>query len=454
MLALELSASGRYLVVNAHDGWARSDAYVADTSVTPLRFAPVVEGRDAIFDVRVSDAALYVRTNDAAARFRVFEVDPQALARETWREIVAERNGALDAIAVARDALVLHYLEDVRSVVCIRRADGSSATLDLGARSVLGIAADEHSTDAYVQLASFLEAPEIVCVSLAADPATRVTWDRVAAPVAADAYRVEQHWCASKDGTRIPMYVVARKNVACDGTAPAVLSGYGGFNVSLVPAFAPSIVPWLDAGGVYVVANLRGGGEFGEEWHRAGMRERKQNVFDDFTAATQYLASARIADPERIAIMGGSNGGLLVAALATQRPELVRAVVCLVPLTDMLRFHKFLIARLWIAEYGDPDVPGDAAFLREYSPYHNVRDGERYPAMLVATAESDGRVDPMHARKFAARIAEASASGAPVYVYVEPSAGHGIGKPRHKIVAELTDRWSFIATQLGVAWRS
>jgi len=223
MLALELSANGRYLVVNVHDGWARSDAYVADTAVFPPHFAPIAEGRAAIFDVRVSDATLFVRTNEGAPRFRVFAVSPQALDRDAWREIVTEGDGALDAIAVSRDALVLHYLEDVRSVVRIRRGDGRFETLDFGARSVLAIATDERSPDAYVQLASFLIAPEIMRVSLAADPATRATWERIAAPLDAGAYRVEQRWYASKDGTRIPMYVVARNDVAFDGTAPAVL---------------------------------------------------------------------------------------------------------------------------------------------------------------------------------------------------------------------------------------
>ncbi len=453
MLELDLSANGRFLVVNVRDGWARSDAYVADTTATPLHFAPIAQGRPALFDTHASDTALYVRTNEEAPRFRVFAVDPERRERDTWREIVPQGGGTLDGIAVARDALILNYLEDVRSVVRIWRSGGGIETLDFGARSVLAVTADERSFDAYVQLASFLEAPEIVRVRVAANPATCESWNRIGAPFDAREYRVAQHWYASKDGTRVPLYVVARADVAWDGSAPAVLYGYGGFNISLVPSFAPSMVPWLDAGGVYAVANLRGGGEFGEDWHRAGMRERKQNVFDDFIAAVEYLARARIADPGRIAIMGGSNGGLLVAAVATQRPDLMRAVVCLVPLTDMLRFHEFLIARLWIAEYGDPGDPADAAFLRAYSPYHNVRDGERYPAMLVATAESDGRVDPMHARKFGARIAEATASDAPVYVYVEPNAGHGVGKPRHKVVAELADRWGFIATQLGVTWR-
>jgi len=451
MLALELSANGRYLVVVAHDGWARSDAYLADTTISPLSFAAVAEGRAALYDVSVSDSALYVRTNDGAERFRVFRVDPSALAREAWSEIVPEAAGALDAIAVTREALVLHYLEDVRSVLRVRRSDGSLETVTIGGRSVLAIATNERSGDAYVQLASFLEAPEIVSLTLGRGTSTPQRWHALATPFDATAYRVEQRWFASKDGTRVPAYVVARADVAFDGTAPAVLYGYGGFNVSLVPGFTPSIVPWLEAGGVYVVANLRGGGEFGEAWHRAGMRECKQNVFDDCIAAIEYIAQAKIADPARIALMGGSNGGLLVAAVATQRPDLVRAIVCLVPLTDMLRFDAFLIARLWIAEYGDPGDPRDAAFLRAYSPYHNVRDGVRYPAMLVATAEADGRVDPMHARKFGARVAEATAGDAP-YVYVEANAGHGAGKPRHKVVAELADRWSFIAMQLGVSW--
>jgi prolyl oligopeptidase len=270
------------------------------------------------------------------------------------------------------------------------------------------------------------------------------TWEAVESGFDPAKYRVEQHWFVSKDGTRVPIDVISRENAPRDGSAPAVLYGYGGFNVSLLPSFVPSLLPWLDAGGVYAVANLRGGGEFGEAWHRAGMLESKQNVFDDFIAAIEYLGSSGIADARRIAVFGGSNGGLLVAVVATQRPELVRAVVCVVPLTDMLRFHRFLIARLWIAEYGDPDVPRDAEILRGYSPYHNVRDGVAYPAMLIETAESDSRVDPMHARKFAARLQAATSGVAPILLYVEPKAGHGVGKPRHKVVAELADRWAFL----------
>jgi prolyl oligopeptidase len=451
MTRIELSPDGRWLVVTVLDGWTRNDAYVADTTQPPLRFVPLAEGRDALYDVRAGRERLYVRTNEGADRFRVFVVDPDAPERERWTEIVPEASGSLDGIAPTRNGLVLHYLEDARSVVRVARDGGPLETLaELGGRSVLGLSSHPGDETVFALHASYLEAPAIARVVVGQAASTVEVWERVVSPVDPSAYRVEQVWYVSNDGTRVPMTVVARADVARDGTAPAVLYGYGGFNISLVPSFMPTIVPWLDAGGVYAIANLRGGGEFGESWHRAGTRERKQNVFDDFIAAAEYLGSTGIAARERIAIMGGSNGGLLVAAVATQRPDLMRAVVCLVPLTDMLRFHEFLIARLWIAEYGDPDDPDDAAVLRAYSPYHRVRDGVAYPAMLVMTAESDTRVDPMHARKFAARVQAATSSGLPVYAFIEPNAGHGVGKPRRKVVAELADRWSFIADALGV----
>ena len=452
MLDVQRSPGGRYLVVTAREGWSRSDVYVADTTVEPLRFEALVEGSVALYNVDVEDEMLYVHTNEDAPRFRAFAVDPASLARATWREIVPQRDATLESLAVSGETLALHYLENARSVLRVRYPDASVVEVpETGGRSVLAMTIDGAAGEAYVQVAGYVEAPEILRIGLNARPPSVASWQRIATPFDATAYRVEQRWYVSKDGTRVPLSIVARRDVAFDGSAPAVLYGYGGFSISLVPAYAASLVPWLDAGGIYVVANLRGGGEFGETWHRDGMRDRKQNTFDDFIAAAEFLGSSGLADPARIAVMGGSNGGLLVSAFATQRPDLARAVVCLVPLTDMLRFDKFLIARLWIAEYGDPGDATDAAILRAYSPYHNVRDGVAYPAMLVATAESDSRVDPMHARKFGARVAEATSSEAPIYVYVEANAGHGIGKPRHKVVAELADRWSFLATQLGVA---
>ncbi len=448
---VSLSGDGAHLVAAVYDGWARSDAYVARGDDSALTFVPLSEGRDAVYEPLPANGKLYVRTNDGAPRFRVYEVDYARLERRDWREIVPEAAGALDGFALAQDALLLHYLVDARSVLKVRYADGRFENVPgLAQRSILALSAREASASAYVLHASFLEAPAVTRLTFSSGGFEAQVWSSVAVPFDAGAYAIEQVWYPSRDGTRIPLTLIARSDVRYDGTAPAVLYGYGGFNVSLLPWFVPSLVPWLEAGGVYAVANLRGGGEFGEAWHRAGMREKKQNVFDDFIAAATYLGTSGVADPERIAIVGGSNGGLLVAAVAVQRPELVRAVVCLVPLTDMLRFHEFLIARLWIAEYGDPDDPRDAEFLEAYSPYHNVRDGVAYPAMLISTAEADGRVDPMHAKKFGARLREAGGPGAPIYINVEADAGHGAGKPRHKRVAELADQWAFIGSELGL----
>ncbi len=230
-----------------------------------------------------------------------------------------------------------------------------------------------------------------------------------------------------------------------------MLYGYGGFAVTSTPAFSPGIVAWCEAGGVYALAGIRGGGEYGEDWHRAGMLQRKQNVFDDFAAAADWLVAEGRTSRRRLAIRGGSNGGLLVGATLVQRPDLSRAVVCAVPLLDMLRYQRFLIGALWVPEYGDPDDPEDFAALFAYSPYHNVVDGRPYPAVLVLTAETDARVDPMHARKFTARLQAATAGDAPVLLRVESRAGHGVGKPRRKQADELADTWAFVLWQLDVA---
>jgi prolyl oligopeptidase len=243
---------------------------------------------------------------------------------------------------------------------------------------------------------------------------------------------------------------VHRSGLPQDGANPVYLSGYGGFNISMTPAFSRSLLLWLERGGVVAIPNIRGGGEYGEAWHQGGMLGHKQNSFDDFIAAAEWLIRERYTKPERLAAAGGSNGGLLMGAVLTQRPELFGAVVIQVPLLDMLRYHRFLIARLWIPEYGSAEDPEQFRWLRAYSPYHHVRDGVRYPAVLLATAESDTRVDPMHARKMAARLQAATSSDRPVLLRLEARAGHGAGKPLNKVLDELTDTWTFVFWQLGV----
>jgi prolyl oligopeptidase len=258
-------------------------------------------------------------------------------------------------------------------------------------------------------------------------------------------------WYPSRDGTRVSMFMLRRPGIRNDADRPTLLTGYGGFNVSRTPLFSPLALAWIERGGVWALPNLRGGGEYGEAWHRAGMLDRKQNVFDDFAAAAEWLIAAGVTRARRLAIAGGSNGGLLVGAALTQRPELFRAVLCQVPLLDMLRYHLFRIARLWIPEYGSADDPAQFRWLHAYSPYHRVRAGERYPAVLIATGEQDSRVDPLHARKMAALLQAESGSGLPVLLRVERQAGHGAGKPLAKLVEEQADALAFLAWQVGLS---
>jgi prolyl oligopeptidase len=275
-------------------------------------------------------------------------------------------------------------------------------------------------------------------------------WARVECDLPFYDYVVEQVSYPSKDGTPISMFLARHKDVQTDGNTPTLLYGYGGFNISLTPAFSASRFVFLERGGLLAIANLRGGGEYGETWHQAGMLGRKQNVFDDFLAAAEWLIAEGWTSPKRLAIQGGSNGGLLVGAALTQRPELFQAVVCQVPLLDMVRYHRYLLARLWIPEYGSPDNPEQFRWLWAYSPYHRVRDGAAYPAVLLATAESDTRVDALHARKMAARLQAATVSDRPILLRLETKAGHGAGKPRSKVLDELIDVWSFVFSQLNV----
>jgi prolyl oligopeptidase len=254
----------------------------------------------------------------------------------------------------------------------------------------------------------------------------------------------------SKDGTVVTAFVVHQKGVARDGKAPALLGGYGGFNIPQLPAFNRTVYAFLERGGVYVLSNLRGGAEYGEAWHRAGMLESKQHVFDDQIAVAERVIALGLTSKERLAITGGSNGGLLVGALVTQRPDLFRAAICNVPLLDMLRYQRFLIAKLWIPEYGTAQDPKQFPWLRAYSPYHHVVEGTAYPATMFLTAESDSRVDPLHARKMAARLQAATSSERPILLRVESKAGHGAGKPRSKQIEELADQYTFLFHELAI----
>jgi prolyl oligopeptidase len=317
---------------------------------------------------------------------------------------------------------------------------------------VSGVGGEWDGAEAFFGFESFTVPPTILHYDMRSGETSVFT--RVEAPIDSAGYEVKQVWYRSKDGTRVPMFVVSKKGLKLNGKNPTLLYGYGGFQVSESPVFSRGVFLWLERGGVYVHANLRGGSEFGEAWHRAGMLEKKQNVFDDFAAAAEYLIAEKYTDRDHLAIMGGSNGGLLVGAAITQHPDLFRAAVCRVPLLDMLRYQNFLIAKLWIPEYGSADDPKQFDYLYAYSPYHHVKAGTLYPAILFTTADSDSRVDPMHAKKMAALMQAEARNGSdrnrPILLRIEPKAGHGQGKPLTKQIEESTDIWSFLFWQLGV----
>jgi prolyl oligopeptidase len=270
-------------------------------------------------------------------------------------------------------------------------------------------------------------------------------------PISPNRFEVKQVWYDSKDGTRIPMFLVHSKDLKLDGTNPTWLTGYGGFNISMTPAFSATAALWVKSGGVFAMPNLRGGGEFGEEWHLAGMLAKKQNVFDDFISAAEWLISEHYTNPNKLAISGGSNGGLLVGAALTQRPDLFGAVVCSVPLLDMLRYQNFLVARFWVPEYGSAENAAQFNVLRAYSPYHNVKPGTKYPAVLFVSGDSDTRVAPLHARKMCALLQADTGSDKPVLLHYDIKTGHSGGKPINKQIDDQTDIFSFVFKELSMS---
>ena len=450
IIELSVSPDGRYLVVWVLEGWSRSDLYLKDLKTENSPFVPVAEGIDALFQGEVIGDTLYMLTNFEAPRYRLLAVDPKKPDRASWKVLIPQSDAVLSEVHPIAGQIVGLYLKDATSRLTVYTRQGRKVRdVPLPALGTIEKVDGRHDgEEAFFDFTSFTVPPSVYRVDMRTGAAT--LWGKVKADVDLSALDVNQVFYRSKDGTKVPMFLVHRKGLRLDGREPTVLYGYGGFNVSLTPSFSRALVLWLERGGVYAVANLRGGGEYGEDWHRAGMLERKQNVFDDYLAAAQWLIDNKYTSPDRLAIYGGSNGGLLVGAALTQRPDLFRAVVCAVPLLDMLRYHNFQIARLWVPEYGSAENADQFKYLYQYSPYNRVKEGSAYPAVLLTTAESDSRVDPMHARKMAARLQAGTTSRRPVLLRTETKAGHGIGKPLTKQIDEATDTWTFLAWQLGL----
>lgn len=451
---VDLSPDGRWLLITVAEGWSRSEIFLFDRHAPDAPPQPVVTGVDALFTVvEALNDRFYLQSNQDAPRGRIFRVDPRHPARDRWTLVVPEGADILQGAAYLRGRLAARYLVDAASRVRIFADDGKlERELPLpGLGQVTALSADRDGNELFYSFTSFL-APTTVFHHQAGGKraGADAVWRSLPSLVDPAAYAVEQVWFSSRDGTRCPMFLIRRKDVALDGARPTVLYGYGGFNIEVLPAWSPSILPLLEAGGVYAVATLRGGGEYGETWHQAGMLGNKQNVFDDFIAAAAWLIDNKVTSAAHLAAMGRSNGGLLVGAAITQRPDLFRAAVAGVPLLDMIRYDKFRLAELWIPEYGSAADAQQFRWLFAYSPYHRVKDGVDYPAVLITTADTDTRVDPLHARKMVARLQAASAGPRPIFLRQESKAGHGAGKPLAATIAQLADEWAFLFWQLGV----
>ena len=448
------SPNGRWLVAFVHEGWSKNEVYLKDLKDPKAKWVEVAVKTEALFEPIVRDDKLYIMTNDGAPRYRLFAVDYAAPDRTRWKEVLPEGPDVLTDVDVTPDGYVANYLHDASSRVVVLGEGGKlKQEIALPGIGTANVATPRVGGETFVSFVSFVTPPRVLRVDLKAkkaEAAAPTVWDQVAGDFAEPGVTVKRVTATSKDGTPVPMFIVA-KDAPGGGPRPTLLWGYGGFNVNQTPAFSSRALVMAKRGGVFASAVLRGGGEMGEAWHRAGMLDKKQNVFDDFIACAEELVRSGVTTSEKLAIGGGSNGGLLTSVAVTQRPELFRAALSLVPLTDMVRYTRFQIAKLWIPEYGDPERPADFGWLYAYSPYHHVaKEGARYPAVLFATAESDTRVDPMHARKMAARLEEAQlAKEHPVLLRVEAKAGHGAGKPTAKVLAQTVDEMSFVLHELG-----
>jgi prolyl oligopeptidase len=348
--------------------------------------------------------------------------------------------------------LVGRYLDDAKTRVTLFKMDGSKVR-DVefpGIGSARGFGGESKDNETFYFFSSFATPPSTYHYDLVSGKSTLL--ERAAVDFDSDDYEVKQIFYNSKDGTRVPMFIAHKKGVELDGNNPTLLYGYGGFDISMLPGFSVSNLAWMEMGGVYAQANIRGGGEYGEAWHKAGTKLNKQNVFDDFIAAGEWLIDNDYTSTEKLAIRGGSNGGLLVGAVMTQRPELFAAALPAVGVMDMLRFHKFTAGRFWVDDYGSADDPEEFKALLAYSPYHNLREGVSYPATLVTTADRDDRVVPGHSFKFAAQLQWAHEGDAPVLIRIETRAGHGAGTPTSKRIEQAADQWAFLANNLGMSW--
>jgi prolyl oligopeptidase len=450
-VAIAISPGGRWLVATVSVGYTKDEIFVRDRSKGDAApWKPVIEGVDATSVAIPREERLYILSNDGAPNNRLFVVEYDHTDRKLWRELLPEGKDALQHVQVLKSEMIATYMRDasdhLERFTLGGKALGAIPLPGIGSATMSG---REDADVAFVGFESFVEQPRVL--RIAPGSSKLEPWDQAGSSPAPADVETTVRYATSKDGTKIPLFVVAKRGMALDGSNPTLLWGYGGFRVNQTPTYRPYAVLTAMHGGVFASAVLRGGTELGEAWHRAGMLGNKQNVFDDYAACAEELVKEKVTSPAKLVAIGRSNGGLLVATEVTQHPELFRAAVAIVPLTDMLRYPRFRIGRWWVSEYGDPERDEDFKWLYAYSPYHHVKDGARYPATMFSTGESDNRVDPMHSRKMAARLEEAQGDAEhPVLLRIDVNAGHGQGKPATKFIEQIVDEVGFALGQVGV----
>lgn len=447
-----VTENGRYLIVSVWRGTEPKNLiFYKDLTNPNAEVVELINEFEASFGfIDHDDNIFYFQTDLNAPRRRVIAIDIKNPGRDNWQEIIPQTDETLEGVSVINNQFVTDYLKDARSQIKIFELNGTFVReVELpGIGSAGGFGGKRYDTETFYSFTSFTVPGTIYRYDMVSGKSEVFRQPKV--DFNPDDYETKQVFYQSKDGTQVPMFITHKKGIKLDGNNHTYLYGYGGFNISLTPSFSVSSLVWMEMGGVYAVPNLRGGGEYGEDWHQAGTKLKKQNVFDDFIAAAEWLIGNGYTKPDKLAIGGGSNGGLLVGACMAQRPDLFGAVLPSVGVMDMLRFHKFTIGWAWISEYGSPDNLEEFQALFTYSPLHNLKPGTAYPATMITTADHDDRVVPAHSFKFAAALQAAHSGDAPVLIRIETKAGHGAGKPTAKIIEEAADKWAFLTRVLDV----
>jgi prolyl oligopeptidase len=451
-ISIGTSEDCRYVILAVYAGTGQTNELYYMDLVKRDGFKPIITGFASSYSAMIVENKIFIHTRENAPNFKVMVADMSDPRHENWKELIPESNDPLQGIGCVNRRLVLTYFHNACSNVKLYSLTGKFEKEvefpTLG--DVSSITGRWNEPDMFLSFSSFVYPRTIFRYQF--DTGKLEVYDVAAVKIDPEKYETRQVWYPSEDGTKISMFIVHKKGLKLDGSNPTLLYGYGGFSVSMTPFFSSSNSIWFDRGGVYAMPNLRGGNEYGEKWHEAGMLDKKQNVFDDFIAAAEWLIANKYTSRDKLAIEGGSNGGLLTGAVMVQRPDLCKAVLCEVPLLDMIRYQNFLIARFWVPEYGSSEDPGQFKYLLAYSPYHNIKPNTHYPAALIKAGESDGRVDPCHARKFAAKVQAVNVGDNPILLWIERKAGHGQGKPISMQLDDYADNWAFLFWQLQMKW--